>query len=165
MVMFLFLKEIDNMKKIIFILGIIILCLLIPHKNEEVRIRIISNSNDQIDINNKYIVREAIVRIFKNYVFENPDEFISNNMDIIIKDLKKELPNDIFYLLKISYKEVYFPPKSKNNSFVTPGKYKTLLIEIGEANGSNWWSVLYPEFFNVEYSDFKEVEFKWFFFE
>ena len=67
--------------------------------------------------------------------------------------------------MKISYKETYFPPKSKNNTFTPPGKYKTLLIEIDNAKGSNWWSVLYPEFFNVDYEDFKEVEFKWYFFD
>lgn len=153
------------MKKILFLIIILFLCFIIPHKNNEVRVRIISNSNEQIDIDNKYIVRDALVKIFKNYTFENVDDFLSNNLNLLINDLKKELSNDIFCLLKISYKETYFPPKSKNNTFTPPGKYKTLLIEIDNAKGSNWWSVLYPEFFNVNYSDFKEVEFKWYFFD
>ena len=153
------------MKKILFLIIILFLCLIIPHKNNEVRVRIISNSNEQIDIDNKYIVRDALVKIFKNYTFQNTDEFLTNNLNIVINDLKKELSDDIFCLLKISYKETYFPPKSKNNTFTPPGKYKTLLIEIDNAKGSNWWSVLYPEFFNVNYSDFKEVEFKWYFFD
>lgn len=153
------------MKKILFLIIILFLCLIIPHKNNEVRVRIISNSNEQIDIDNKYIVRDALVKIFKNYTFQNTDEFLTNNLNIVINDLKKELSDDVFCLLKISYKETYFPPKSKNNTFTPPGKYKTLLIEIDNAKGSNWWSVLYPEFFNVNYSDFKEVEFKWYFFD
>lgn len=153
------------MKKILFLIIILFLCFIIPHKNDEVRVRIISNSNEQIDIDNKYIVRDALVKIFKNYTFQNTDEFLTNNLNIVINDLKKELSDDVFCLLKISYKETYFPPKSKNNTFTPPGKYKTLLIEIDNAKGSNWWSVLYPEFFNVNYSDFKEVEFKWYFFD
>ena len=153
------------MKKILFLIIILFLCFIIPHKNDEVRVRIISNSNEQIDKDNKYIVRDALVKIFKNYTFENVDVFLSNNLNLLINDLKKELSNEIFCLLKISYKETYFPPKSKNNTFTPPGKYKTLLIEIDNAKGSNWWSVLYPEFFNVDYDDFKEVEFKWYFFD
>ena len=38
-------------------------------------------------------------------------------------------------------------------------------LEIDEAEGSNWWSVLYPEFFNVDFEDFSEVKFEWYFFD
>ena len=153
------------MKKLIFVGIIALLCVLIPNKNEEVRVRIISNSNEEIDLENKLLVKEALVKIFKNYTYRNIDEFLQNNLQKIEKDLEEELPHELFCLLKISYKETYFPPKSKNNSFLTPGKYKTLLIEIDQAKGSNWWSVLYPEFFNTSYEQFKEVEFKWFLFD
>ncbi len=153
------------MKKVIIIGVIILICLLIPKENKEIRVRIISNSNEEIDINNKYLVKDALVKIFKNYRFSDTDEFISENLDLIKNDLKKTLSNELFCLLNISYKETYFPPKSKNNLFCPPGKYKTLLIEIDQAKGSNWWSVLYPEFFNVDYNTFKEVEFKWYFFD
>lgn len=153
------------MKKVIFIIILLFICLLIPNKNDEVRVRIIANSNEQVDINNKYQVREALVKIFKAYTYDDVNEFLSNNLNLIINDLKKELSSDLFCLLKISYEETYFPPKSKNNTFLPSGKYKTLLIEIDEAEGSNWWSVLYPEFFNVDYEDFSEVKFEWYFFD
>ena len=153
------------MKKVIFIIILLLICLLIPNKNDEVRVRIIANSNEQVDINNKYQVREALAKIFKAYTYDDVNEFLSNNLNLVINDLKKELASDLFCLLKISYEETYFPPKSKNNTFLPPGKYKTLLIEIDEAEGSNWWSVLYPEFFNVDYEDFSEVKFEWYFFD
>ena len=65
----------------------------------------------------------------------------------------------------VEYKKVSFPAKVLNNKFIPSGTYKTLLITIGEGKGDNWWSVLYPEFFGINYDDSDEIKYKSFIYE
>ena len=65
----------------------------------------------------------------------------------------------------IEYKNVAFPAKVLNGKLIPSGTYKTLLITIGSGQGNNWWSVLYPEFFGINYEDSDEIEYKSFIYE
>ena len=38
----------------------------------------------------------------------------------------------------------YFPEKTYGDCTFPPGEYEALQIKIGEAEGHNWWCVLYP---------------------
>ena len=40
------------------------------------------------------------------------------------------------------------------------GKYMTLLFIIGKGEGKNWWSILYPEFYGINYEDSDEIEYR-----
>jgi hypothetical protein len=51
------------------------------------------------------------------------------------------------------------------NKIIPSGSYQTLVITLGNGEGSNWWSLLYPEYFNLTYDDFKEIEYKSYFLE
>ena len=46
---------------------------------------------------------------------------------------------------------------SLNGKVIPSGIYDTLLITIGEGEGSNYWSLLYPEFFGITFEDIDSI--------
>lgn len=152
------------MKKFIYcLLVIIFIIVLIPKENDELRIRVIANSNSSYD----QMIKYEIVSIVKNEI--NP----SDNKEIIVKKLPKlkskikEKIGDREIDIDVSIKKTYFPKKSLNGKIIPSGNYEALVIEIGEAKGKNWWTLLYPEYFNISYEDIEsgEIEVKSYFFE
>lgn len=152
------------MKKIIYcLLVIIFIIVLIPKENDELRIRVIANSNSSYD----QMIKYEVVSIVKNEI--NP----SDSKEIIVKKLPKlkakikEKIGDKGIDIDVSIKKTYFPKKSLNGKIIPSGNYEALVIEIGEAKGKNWWTLLYPEYFNISYEDIEsgEIEVKSYFFE
>ena len=148
-----------KMYLILFIISLIVLggCTYIDSQEE--RIRIIANSNSSIDQDEKEKLRDALLEIF---YYENTID-IKNNIYEINKLLKEKVK--LSHDFNIEYKKVSFPAKVLNNRFIPSGTYKTLLITIGEGKGDNWWSVLYPEFFGINYDDSDEIKYKSFIYE
>ena len=148
-----------KMYLILFIISLIVLggCTYIDSQEE--RIRIIANSNTSIDQEEKEKLRDALLEIF---YYENTID-IKNNIYKINKLLKEKVK--LSHDFNIEYKKVSFPAKVLNNRFIPSGTYKTLLITIGEGKGDNWWSVLYPEFFGINYDDSDEIKYKSFIYE
>ena len=62
--------------------------------------------------------------------------------------------------ISVCYTQDTYPAKSFDGKFMASGTYPTLLILIDDGLGSNWWSVLYPEFFNVSYEASSEIEYR-----
>jgi stage II sporulation protein R len=148
-----------KMYLILFMISLIVLggCTYIDSQEE--RIRIIANSNSSIDQEEKEKLRDALLEIF---YYENTID-IKNNIYEINKLLKEKVK--LRHDFNIEYKKVSFPAKVLNNRFIPSGTYKTLLITIGEGKGDNWWSVLYPEFFGINYDDSDEIKYKSFIYE
>jgi stage II sporulation protein R len=148
-----------KMYLILFMISLIVLggCTYIDSQEE--RIRIIANSNTSIDQEEKEKLRDALLEIF---YYENTID-IKNNIYEINKLLKEKVK--LSHDFNIEYKKVSFPAKVLNNRFIPSGTYKTLLITIGEGKGDNWWSVLYPEFFGINYDDSDEIKYKSFIYE
>lgn len=148
-----------KMYLILFIISLIVLggCTYIDSQEE--RIRIIANSNTFIDQEEKEKLRDALLEIF---YYENTID-IKNNIYEINKLLKEKVK--LSHDFTIEYKKASFPAKVLNNRFIPSGTYKTLLITIGEGKGDNWWSVLYPEFFGINYDDSDEIKYKSFIYE
>ena len=148
-----------KMYVILFIISLVVLggCTYIDSQEE--RIRIIANSNTSIDQEEKEKLRDALLEIF---YYENITDIKNNIYEINI--LLKEKVN-IIHDFTVEYKKVSFPAKVLNNKFIPSGTYKTLLITIGNGKGDNWWSILYPEFFGINYDDSDEIEYKSFIYE
>lgn len=148
-----------KMYVILFIISLVVLggCTYIDSQEE--RIRIIANSNTSIDQEEKEKLRDALLEIF---YYENITD-IKNNIYEINKLLKEKVT--ISHSFTVEYKKVSFPAKVLNNKFIPSGTYKTLLITIGNGKGDNWWSILYPEFFGINYDDSDEIEYKSFIYE
>lgn len=116
----------------------------------DIRLRIIANSNSD----NDQIVKNNVKEYLKNYL---KDKDI-NNLDL--KKLESLLNENFQDRIKVERKFVMYEAKSYNNKIVQSGKYDTILITIEEGLGKNFWTLLYPEYFNVSFEDDNEIEYR-----
>ena len=145
------------MKGLLFLLlSLFVVCFLFSEFDEkEIRIRVVSNSNSEVDINYK----KEVVSYLKEEIFPNiilNEEYLSENYKNI-----EEVLNENFSDITVRFEKHTFKNKTYNNSAIKDGTYKTLLINIGEANGSNWWGSVFNEKLSYESED--EVTYKWYF--
>lgn len=153
------------MKKI-FILIIVIITLLLFSLNEcnitkdTIRFRIIPNSNSVNDI----LIKEKVVKRISDIVFIDSDnsEIVRDNIISNIEKVSAEI-DKIFK--EENYNETYniiygindFPEKEYNGIVYPEGKYESLVIEIGEAKGDNFWCFLYPSLCLIDVNDNENI--------
>jgi len=144
------------MKKFILIIIFIVIIILIlsPSQSDEMRIRVIANSDSAFDQQLKY---EVVGKLKKTLKETNDLSIIKADTEYIINK------NNCDYLVKVIIKQQEFETKYINDKVIPGGVYKTLVVEIGKAQGKNFWSIIYPEFFNVSFEDINsgDVEFGW----
>lgn len=156
------------MKKILIIFLLIIVSLgyvknkdeiIIP--NDSIRLRIISNSDNDIDIKTKLELKSYI----ENKIFdlikeandkEEVDQILVNNIDVINNYVYSFLNNKDY---KISYGRNYFPKKIFKGVVYEEGYYDSLVITLGNGKGSNWWCSLFPPLCLVD-NNTDDVEYK-----
>lgn len=167
------------MKKIIIlILSIISLAFAYNSTNksediipdEAIRFRVIANSNTIYDQNIKIQVRNVV----QNKIFEllrgkdsleetrNVLEDNITEIDNLVKDTLKKLDYDKDYNVNYGYN--YFPKKEYKGIEYKEGNYESLVISLGEAEGDNWWCVLFPPLCLVEVDEeeTKDAEYTFF---
>ena len=150
------------MRKLLFcfslLLGISLFLVSCYHEQQEVRIRILSKDNQESSIIFKNELKEETLKLLKKTSYLEPVELTS----YLKKEYLKLYPQKEIF---VSFEDVMFPSKILDGKFIPSGKYPTVLIKIEEGSGSNWWSILYPEFFGVSYESSDEVEYRSYFFD
>ncbi|MBQ8472910.1 MAG: stage II sporulation protein R [Bacilli bacterium] len=161
------------MKKQTIILVIIafIIVLLVKDKSENliipkeaIRIRIISNSNDSLDIEEKMQVKKNVEKEIYNLLksansIEEAREIINQNLDKLNITIEDTTNRDY----SISFGNNYFPRKTYKGVIYDEGIYESLVISLGEAQGDNWWCVLFPPLCLLDGNEETEdVEYKFF---
>lgn len=106
------------------------------------RFHVVANSNSPEDQYVKRILRNKITE--KNIIFENEQitEKDIEKLKIIVDDFLKE--NKLNYHSEIKTGIYNFPERNYGNIILPSGEYKALKIILGNAQGSNWWCVLFP---------------------
>ena len=145
---------------ILVIIIILIIAIIPSNKSENLRIRVIGNSDSSEDLNVKY----TCVSIIKKYV---KSDFTKEEVIEVLPKINSEIQNYCKSKNKnvsVGITKTVFPPKTLNGRIIDGGEYETLLVKIGEAKGSNFWTLLYPEYFDITFDDIYsgEVEVKWF---
>ena len=144
------------MKKTLILLTliIIILCSLKNDKviipKESIRFRVVANSNTKED---QYIKKEIVKDLQQEITNLN---IIPKSVEINRNVIKKNIPryqtiiNNTFKRLNIdtnytiNYGMNYFPRKEYKDVIYEEGEYESLVVEIGDAKGDNFWCVLFP---------------------
>lgn len=114
------------------------------------RLHVIANSNKEEDQNLKYLVRDKILEyinsISQNYnTKEDIIKLANNNIEEIKKIAENVvLENGYNYPIKVSIGNFAFPTKTYGDITFPAGFYDALKVEIGEAEGRNWWCVVFP---------------------
>lgn len=114
------------------------------------RIHIRANSNSVIDQEIKYEIKDevvsALIPVLANCTSkEEAINKVNLNFDLIEDVADNVLKNNGFnYFSTAKLTEEYFPIRSYNDTVLASGIYDALILELGEAEGNNWWCVVYP---------------------
>ena len=117
---------------------------------EYLRIHIRANSNSQIDQSVKYSVKEAIVNYLTPYVANCKDKKSAIKTLNEQKSKLEEVADNILYQNGFNYKSKVavrnelFPTRVYGDFTLEEGFYDALIVNLGEAQGDNWWCVVYP---------------------
>lgn len=159
-------KKVKSIFIILFLLTIFILICAISYvdavsndiSNTVFRLHVIANSDSNDDQNLKLKVRDELLS-YMNIISKNcnsKEEVIKmamehkDNFKEIAKRVIKE--NGFNYDVDISIGKTDFPTKSYGDISLPAGTYDALKVKIGEANGKNWWCVMFPPLCFVDVS-------------
>lgn len=122
----------------------------ITNNYEYLRIHIRANSNSEFDQNVKYKVKDAVVDYLIPFlaVCENKKkayETINQNLkdlELVANNVLKQ--NNFNYLSNARLCYENFPARSYGNLTLDSGFYNALILDLGQADGDNWWCIAYP---------------------
>lgn len=119
-------------------------------KDKVIRLHVIANSNTFEDQQLKYKVRNNLISTFDNEfksisTKEQSEKIILNKMDDIRKMAEKIIEAEGYdYNVNVYYGNYKFPRKQYEEIVLPEGNYDAVRIEIGSAQGNNWWCVMFP---------------------
>lgn len=162
------------MKNKICVIVVLILLLIIgasflPTAEVEydyLRLHIRANSNSEIDQNIKYEIKDELVEFltpyFCNVTSKNEAIDIVNNLkekmsEICVEVLRK---NGFNYSANVKINNEYFPTRTYSNTTLESGYYDAVIVELGSAEGDNWWCVMYPPLCFITRENQTEITFK-----
>ena len=134
----------------------LIFFLMLPQKSGEnlydsvIRIHVLANSDSAEDQANKLLVRDAILDFAKNRLDAFSDkceaeEAIGASLDVIESIAHETLnQNGCDMPVLATLTEENYPTRDYDNLSLPQGKYLSLQVKIGNAQGKNWWCVLFP---------------------
>lgn len=121
------------------------------HMAQEIlRFHVIANSDSEEDQALKMKVKEGVVSYVSTLTqvgedLESTKYIISLYLDEIEQEARRIIHEEGYsYDTKVVLTESYFPIKTYGEAVFPAGVYQALKIEIGKAEGKNWWCVLYP---------------------
>ena len=118
--------------------------------NSLIRLHIVANSDSAEDLELKYKVRDSLLDYMnslntnvqtKQDALSIIENHISDFNSIVQKTI---LENGFCYDSKVIVSKTKFPTKTYGDISFPAGKYDALKIEIGNAEGKNWWCVMFP---------------------
>lgn len=162
------------MKKFAFVFCLILIlfvgALSIPSKEinyDYLRLHIRANSNSEIDQSIKYEIKDEMVDFLTPYLcnIESKEKAIeivenyTNLMKSICLNLLQQ--NGFNYSVNIKIANEYFPTRNYCNTTLQSGYYDAVIVELGEAEGDNWWCVMYPPLCFVNKNEnVKQIKYK-----
>lgn len=122
------------------------------------RLHVIANSDSDEDQNLKYKVRDALLNYMNDICSncsskEEAIEIVSTYQDnfeqVALNTIKD---NGYDYSVNIEIGNFEFPTKQYGDISLPAGFYDALRVEIGQAEGRNWWCVMFPSLCFVDVS-------------
>lgn len=114
------------------------------------RLHIIANSDSEADQSLKLVVRDEILKsstdIFKDCrdissacnIAETQLDVIADKANSVIKQ------NGFNYTATATVGDAYFETRQYDDFTLPAGTYKSLIVNLGEGKGKNWWCVVFP---------------------
>ena len=133
-------------------------------RRDTLRLHILANSDSSADQELKLKVRDAILEKSPT-LFEGSmslEDAIAS-AEASLEEIKATAEEEIFangynYSVKVYLCDMYFETREYEEFTLPAGNYKALRIEIGKAEGKNWWCVLFPALCIPASQDSAELE-------
>lgn len=99
----------------------------------------------------KFLVRDAIIDVMKNYDYEMDDKAsalkaVSAHFDELKKAAEAVLLSEgCSYGVDIKLERAWFPQKRYGDVCLPQGCYDAVVVRLGRGEGENWWCVLFPK--------------------
>lgn len=127
--------------------------------DEAIRLRILANSDQEVDQEAKRLVRDEVSEQISGWVEELDDieearELIKSRIPEIKKTAMRVLATYGEENVQVEYGEnITFPVKLYDSYLYPAGEYEAVLITIGQGDGANWWCVLFPPLCFLDFSN------------
>ncbi len=115
------------------------------------RFHILANSDSEEDQALKMQVKEEVISYMEESLSDTDDllttqVWVENQIEVIEELCVQSIQDKGYdYSVSVTLEESYFPVKTYGDITFPEGEYQALRIEIGQAEGQNWWCCLYPE--------------------
>lgn len=119
-------------------------------RSNVLRLHILANSDSEYDQNLKLLVRDAVLEetgdIFENLKsVDEAKKSAEKNLDRIKRISERVISeNGQSYAVSVYICNMYFETRVYENFTLPAGYYDAVRIEIGKAEGKNWWCVMFP---------------------
>ena len=149
------------MKKIAILCAVTLLSLFIlgflPVHGEDkiydsvIRLHVLANSDSEEDQALKLRVRDSVAALTEELTRSAPDidtaeHILRENLDLIRECAQKTLTElGCEHRVSVELGMENYPRKSYDSICFPAGEYRSLRVMIGEAEGQNWWCVLFPQ--------------------
>lgn len=114
------------------------------------RLHIIANSDSQEDQALKLKIRDTILNetgdLFLGVTeLENAEKQASEHIDEFTKIANRVIKENGFdYSANVTLGDCFFETREYETFTLPAGNYRSLIIELGKAEGKNWWCVIFP---------------------
>lgn len=118
--------------------------------NAVFRLHVLANSDSEEDQSLKLKVRDSLLAymngLCSNCSTKQEAISIANEHKADFQKIAEETikENGYNYSVKININNFYFPTKNYGDISLPAGFYDALRVEIGKAEGRNWWCVMFP---------------------
>ena len=115
-----------------------------------IRLHVIANSNSEADQALKLKVRDGILETVEELTQncknkEEAEKVLRENSDAILESAKRVLDENGSNLsASIEIGQEKYPTREYENLRLPSGKYCSVRVKLGDADGKNWWCVLFP---------------------
>ena len=147
-------------RKIFTILTLSVLCALVlglfPVSGEEkvydsvVRLHVLANSDSEADQELKLKVRDRIIEVTKELFSraetkEEAERIARSALSFIEREAETVVEENGFtYPVSVELGQEEYPERDYEGLKFPAGEYLSLRVMIGDAEGQNWWCVLFP---------------------
>lgn len=122
-----------------------------------IRFHIRANSDTREDQTEKMLVKNEVVAYLQPLMaratsIEEGREILKNEQEMIKATAENVLKTTSNRTVHVFLTKEKFPMKQYGDMTFPPGEYEALRIDIGQAEGHNWWCVMYPSLCFIEES-------------
>ncbi len=131
-------------------------CLPLAEQNvydSVIRLHVIANSNGDADQNIKLAVRDAVLekakQLFDGVDYDEAEIIAKQNLKVLEETANAVLSENGFdYKSTATLEYEEFPTRDYGDASLPRGRYNSLCLRLGEADGENWWCIMFPPLCN-----------------